>query len=88
VETYFNSRTGQKIFLSSTEFGPTLGSTEPPLQCALRIFQRQLKMPEREADYSPLYGVQMSFLFLYGFFRDAVNSSDDTVWNGRMISEQ
>jgi hypothetical protein len=48
----FNSWQGQDIYLYSTASRPTLGPTQPPIQCVLGALSLGLKRPKREADRS------------------------------------
>jgi hypothetical protein len=49
----FNFWQGQEVFLYSTAPGPTLGPTQPPIQCIQGALSPEVKQAGYEADHSP-----------------------------------
>jgi hypothetical protein len=49
----FESRKGQRIYFYLKRSRPTLGHTQPPIQCVSGTLSPGLKQPGREADHTP-----------------------------------
>jgi hypothetical protein len=76
----FESRQRLGIFLFTTASRPTLGSTQPPIQCLQGSLSLGVKWPGREADHSPPSSVEVKEcveLYLY--------SPSTPAWRGAQL---
>jgi hypothetical protein len=61
----FDSQQRQGIFLFATAFRPSLGSTQPPIQCVPGNVSPAVKQPKREADHSLLSSAEVKNAWSY-----------------------